>query len=53
MSHQAAFIPSLAVGMFSPKTEGTRHKQLGYTDIEISIFTPKGFEGCVIVKLLT
>jgi hypothetical protein len=28
-------------------------KQLGYTDIEIKIFTPKRFEGCIRVKLPT
>jgi hypothetical protein len=36
MSQQAVsadIIPNLAVGIFSPKTEGTKtHKQLGYTD---------------------
>jgi hypothetical protein len=42
MSQQAVsadIISSSAVGIFSPKTEGTRHKQLGYTDNEINIFT--------------
>jgi hypothetical protein len=28
----ANIIPHSAVGIFSPKTAGTRHKQLGYTD---------------------
>jgi hypothetical protein len=28
----ADIIPNSDVGIFSPKTEGTRHKQLGYTD---------------------
>jgi hypothetical protein len=35
MSQQAVsanIIPNSAVGIFSPKTEGQRHKQLGYTD---------------------
>jgi hypothetical protein len=35
MSQQALsanIIPNSAVGIFSPKTEETRHKQLGYTD---------------------
>jgi hypothetical protein len=27
----ADIIPNSAVGILSPKTEGTRHKQLGYT----------------------
>jgi hypothetical protein len=35
MSQQAVsadIIPNPAVAIFSPKTEGQRHKQLGYTD---------------------
>jgi hypothetical protein len=40
---------------FSQKQKEQRHKhwQVGYTDIEIKIFTPERFEGCVRVKLPT
>jgi hypothetical protein len=56
MSQQAVFadiIRNSAVGIFFPKQKEQRHKQLGYVDIEINILTPKGFEGCVRVKLAT
>jgi hypothetical protein len=46
-------IPNSAVGIFSLKQKEQRHKQLGYTDIEINIVTLKGFEGCVREKLPT
>jgi hypothetical protein len=32
---------------FPQKQKEQRHKQLGYTIIEINIFNPKIFEGCV------
>ncbi len=42
----ADIIPNSAVWIFSPKLKEQRHKQLGLIDIEMNIFTPKGFEGC-------
>jgi hypothetical protein len=56
MSQQAVSAISSQIQLleyFPQKQKEQRLKQLGYTDIEIKIFTPERFEGCVRVKLPT